>query len=267
MKRLTQLLSKTLIVASSVAAAMTTMTAGADVLQDIQDRKEIRIAVPQDFPPFGSVGPDLKPQGIDVDMANYIADQLDVDLKIVPVTSANRIPYLQTKKVDLVISSLGKNPEREKAIDFTTPYAPFFLGVFGENSVDVTKMTDLAGKTVGVTRGSVEDLELEKYAPKSLNVRRFEDNNTTLTAYLTGQVKLIATGNLVATEIAKRQPQRAPETKFLLKDSPCYIGLAEGEAALQSKINGIISTALENGTLNDISMKWLKAPLPKGFGA
>lgn len=263
MKALKKLLGKTLIATACVAAAM---TATADVLSDIKSRDEIRIAVPQDFPPFGSVGADLEPQGIDVDMAHYIADQMGVDLKIVPVTSANRIPYLQTSKVDLVISSLGKNPERQKAIDFSTPYAPFFLGVFGEKSVSVDELQDLSGKTVGVTRGSVEDLELEKNAPTSVNIQRFEDNNTTLTAYLTGQVNLIATGNLVATEIAKRKPARAPEAKFMLKDSPCYIGMAKGEAALQSEVNAIIAKALAEGKLNDISMKWLKAPLPAGFG-
>ncbi len=263
MKRFTKLLSKTLIIAAGFSA----LTATADVLQDIKKRDLIRIAVPQDFPPFGSIGTDLKPQGIDIDMANYIADEMGVDIEIVPVTSANRIPYLQTKKVDLVISSLGKNPEREKAIDFSTPYAPFFLGVFGSKDVSVTKIEELAGKTVGVTRGSVEDLELEKYAPKSVDVRRFEDNNTTLTAYLSGQVNLIATGNLVATEIATRRPSRAPENKFMLKDSPCYIGMAEGETALQAEVNRLIQKALANGELNKISMKWLKAPLPKGFGA
>ncbi|AEF56134.1 transporter substrate-binding domain-containing protein [Marinomonas posidonica] len=263
MKRIVKLLSNTLV----VAACFSALNATADVLDDIQERQTIRIAVPQDFPPFGSIGKDLQPQGIDVDMANYIAKELGVKLKIVPVTSANRIPYLQTKKVDLVISSLGKNPEREKAIDFSTPYAPFFLGVFGDKKVMVDSMSDLANKTVGVTRGSVEDLELEKNAPKSVNVRRFEDNNTTLTAYLSGQVSLIATGNLVATEIAKRQPSKAPEAKFMLKDSPCYIGMAEGEAALQTKVNELIQKALASGELDAISMKWLKAPLPKGFGA
>lgn len=78
---------------------------------------------------------------------------------------------------------------------------------------------------------------------------------------------MIATGNLVAAEIAKRQPQRAPESKFMLKDSPCYIGMAKGETALQAKVDELIKGALASGELNDISMKWLKAPLPKGFGA
>ncbi len=86
----------------------------------------IRVAVPRDFPPFGSVGTDLQPQGYDIDMARYLAKQMKLKLQLVPVSSANRVPYLQTDKVDLVISSPGKNAEREKVIDFSQPYAPFF---------------------------------------------------------------------------------------------------------------------------------------------
>ncbi|MGG2479142.1 transporter substrate-binding domain-containing protein, partial [Rhizobium sp. BR5] len=76
-------------------------------------------AVPQDFPPFGSVAADMAPQGYDIDVANLIGEKLGVKVELVPVTSANRVPYLQTNKVDLVISSLGKNPDREKVIDFS----------------------------------------------------------------------------------------------------------------------------------------------------
>ena len=167
--------------------------AKADQLDDIQQKGVLKVAVPQDFPPFGSVGADMQPHGYDIDMAGYLAQKLNVKLELVPVTSANRIPYLQTRKVDLVISSLGKNPEREKVIDFSTPYAPFFLGVFGAENVVVQKADELTGKTIGVTRGAVEDMELSKIVPASTTVKRFEDNNTTLSAYLSGQVDLIAT--------------------------------------------------------------------------
>ena len=113
------------------AAAALAPPAQADALDSIMAAKVIKIAVPQDFAPFGSAGPDLKPQGYDIDMANLIAKALGVKAEIIAVTSANRIPYLQTKKADLVISSLGKNAEREKVIDFSVAYAPFFSGVFG----------------------------------------------------------------------------------------------------------------------------------------
>ncbi len=81
------------------------------VLDKINQTKTVKIAVPTDYPPYGFVGLDLKPQGLDVAMAELIAKQLGAKLEMVPVTSANRIPYLQTKQVDLVISTLGKNPE------------------------------------------------------------------------------------------------------------------------------------------------------------
>ena len=236
--------------------------AKADQLDDIQQKGVLKVAVPQDFPPFGSVGADMQPYGYDIDMAGYLAQKLNVKLELVPVTSANRIPYLQTKKVDLVISSLGKNPEREKVIDFSNAYAPFFLGVFGAESVVLKTSDELADKTIGVTRGAVEDMELSKIAPASTTVKRFEDNNTTLSAYLSGQIDLIATGNVVIAEIASRMPDRKPATKFLLKNSPCFIGIYKGETRLQQKVNELITAARSDGSLNKFSENWLKAPLP-----
>lgn len=117
MKKLLIALAGAACLLSSVSAAQ------ADQLQDIEKRGVIRIAVPQDFPPFGSVGTDLQPQGYDIDMARYLAKSMKLKLQLVPVTSANRVPYLQTDKVDTVISSLGKNAEREKVIDFSRAYA------------------------------------------------------------------------------------------------------------------------------------------------
>ena len=126
--------------------------AWADVLAQVMEAKKLRVAVPQDFPPFGSVGLDLQPLGYDVDMAQLLAAKMGVELELVPVTSANRIPYLTTGKVDLIISSLGKNPDREKVIDFSTAYAPFYNGVFGPAEIAVGKPEDLKDKTLGVTR-------------------------------------------------------------------------------------------------------------------
>ncbi|WP_047458325.1 transporter substrate-binding domain-containing protein [Vibrio fluvialis] len=241
--------------------------AQADQLESVQQKGVLKVAVPQDFPPFGSVGTDLKPHGYDIDMAAYLAQKLDVKLELVPVTSANRIPYLQTGKVDLVISSMGKNAEREKVIDFSAAYAPFYLGVFGSSDETVTSAQDLSSKTIGVTRGSVEDLELSKIAPSDATIKRFEDNNATLSSFLSGQVSLIATGNLVVTEIATRYPAKAPQTKFLLKNSPCYVGVMKGEEALLKEVNRLITEAKQDGVLEGFSQKWLKAPFPADLGA
>lgn len=248
--------------ALALLAAAAALPAHAATLDDIASRKVIRIAVPQDFPPFGSVGPDLQPRGYDIDMARLIAERMGVKVELTPVTSANRLPYLQTRKVDLVISSLGKNPEREKAIDFTAAYAPFFSGVFGAAALPVSDPAGLAGKTVAVTRGALEDLELSKLVPADAVIKRYEDNNTTMTAFLSGQVELIATGNTVAAAILARNPPVKPETKFIIKSSPCYIGLNKDEPALLAKVNEIIAAAKGDGSLDALSKKWLGQPLP-----
>ncbi len=218
--------------------------------------------MPQDFPPFGSVGTDLKPRGYDIDMANLLGEELGVKVELIPVTSTNRIPYLTTGKADLVISSLGKNPDREKVIDFSNAYAPFFNGVFGPEDVALSKPEELAGKVVGVTRGSVEDLELTKIAPDTLTIKRFEDNNATISAYLTGQVEFVATGNVVAAAVGDMTKARALDAKFLIKNSPCYVGVAKGETALMAKVNEIIAKEKQDGALNTIAERWLNAPLP-----
>ncbi|WP_172327247.1 transporter substrate-binding domain-containing protein [Mangrovicoccus sp. HB161399] len=255
-------LAAALAAATALCAAPMAM---ADALEDIKSAGVIRVAVPQDFPPFGSVGTDMKPQGYDIDMARLIATKLNVDLALVPVTSANRIPFLQTGKVDLVISSMGKNPERDAVIDFSEPYAPFYNGVFGPEDLAIADAADLDGKIVGVTRGSIEDLELTKIAPAGATLKRYEDNNGTISAFLSGQVDAIATGNVVAAAIIAQNPPKKPAMKFLIKNSPCYIGFNEGEPALAEAVNKIIEDAKADGSLDEISQQWLGMALPAGL--
>ncbi|MDO9479378.1 MAG: transporter substrate-binding domain-containing protein [Hydrogenophaga sp.] len=249
-------------------AALTTLGALASLgtahaqtaLDDVMKAKTIKIAVPTDFPPYGFVGTDLAPQGLDVDTARLIATKLGVKVELVPVTSANRIPYLQTRKADLVISTLGKNAEREKVIDFTAAYSPFFQAVFAPKSLTVTSFADLAGKSIGVTRGAIEDQELTKLAPPTADVKRFEDNNATVSAFVSGQTQLIATGASVAGNMMARNPQLGAEYKLLLKDSPNFIGVAKGEDPLRLKVNEIIIAAKKSGEIDALAKKWLGRP-------
>lgn len=229
-------------------------------LDNIQKAKTIKIAVPTDFPPYGFVGTDMAPQGLDVDMARYIAEKMGVKLELVVVTSANRIPYLQTRKADLVISTLGKNPEREKVIDFTSAYSPFFQAIFAPKSMTLKTPADLAGKTIAVTRGAIEDQELTKIAPSGAEIRRFEDNNATVSAFASGQTQVVATGASVAANMMQRNPQLGAEYKLLLKDSPNFIGVAKGEDALRLKVNEIIAAAVKAGDVDRLSQKWLGRP-------
>ena len=229
-------------------------------LDAIMARKSISIAIPTDYPPYGFVGTDMTPQGLDIDMAKLVAAKLGVAVNLIPVISANRIPYLQTHKADLVISTLGKNAEREKVIDFTSAYSPYFQAVFAARSLVIKSPADLAGKTIGATRGAIEDIELTKIAPQGADIKRFEDNNATVSAFVSGQVQVIATGASVAGNMMARNPQLGTEYKLLLKDSPNFIGVAKGDDKLRQKVNEIIVAAKASGEIDRLCTKWLGRP-------
>jgi polar amino acid transport system substrate-binding protein len=242
------------------AAAASGAAMAQDALDAIAKSRQVKIGVPTDYPPYGFVGTDLQPQGLDVDMAKLVAAKLGAKVELVPVTSANRIPYLQTRKADLVISTLGKNPEREKVIDFTSSYSPFFQAVFAAKNLPLKTWNDLSGKTVAVTRGAMEDQELGKVAPANVDVKRFEDNNATVAAFVAGQTQAIATGASVAGNMMAKNPKLDAEYKLLLKDSPNFIGVAKGEDKLRVRVNEIIAEAKKSGELDKMAQKWLGRP-------
>ena len=230
---------------------------GQTALDAIMAKKQINIAVPTDYPLYGCVGSDMAPQGLDIEMARLIGAKLGAKVELVPFPSANRIPYLQTKKTELIISNLGKNPDREKVIDFSAAYAPFYQAVFGPKTLNIKAWGDLSGKSVAVTRGAMEDQELAKVAPTDLQVRRFEDNNATISAFVSGQTQLLAASAAVAGAVIQKNPQISAEYKLLLKDSPFFIGINKGEPALLAKVNAIIAALKKDGTLEAMAKNWL----------
>lgn len=250
----------TLVLTLSLSALCASKVQAQAALDEVLARKTIVIAIPTDFPPYGFVGTNLQPQGLDIDMANYIGAKLGVKVELLPVTSANRIPYLQTKKAHLVISTLGKNAERERVIDFTAAYSPFFQAVFAAKSLQIKSFADLAGKTVAVTRGAIEDMEITQLAPASADIKRFEDNNVTVSAFVSGQVQALATGVSVAGNMMQRNPQLNTEYKLLIKDSPNFIGVAKGEDKLRTRVNEIIAAAKTSGDIDKMAQKWLGRP-------
>jgi polar amino acid transport system substrate-binding protein len=250
-----------LLLIAAVALAPVSALAENDGLDRIVRAGLVRIGVPDNFPPFGDLDPDAKLRGYDVDMAALVAAGLGVKAELVAVASTERISALTDGKVDLVISSLGKNSEREKQIDFSAAYAPFYNGIFGPADLAATKPEDLAGKSVAVTRDTIEDADLTKAAPPGATIKRFDDNGRTEVAFVFDQADLIATGNVVAAQILATNPARKPLLKFLLHNSPCYVGVAKGQPALLARVDAIVAGARHDGSLDRLSRQWLKAPL------
>ncbi|MBD8890052.1 transporter substrate-binding domain-containing protein [Roseibium litorale] len=251
----------TTFAAGAVAISMALSAPAFADLKDILSAGKVRIAVPENFPPFGSLGAEGEYVGYDVDVAKMVAEDLGVELELVPVTSKQRIPFLETSKVDLVISTLGANPERAKSIWFSSAYAPFFSGAFAKADVTVSSVKDFAGKTIAVTGGSLEDLAITADAPADANIVRFGDNAATIAAYVSGQADVIVTGNIVALGIINDHPDFNLEKKFIIANSPCFVGVKTGELDLLQWVNVFVLNKKLNGKLNGLSEKWLKMPL------
>ena len=250
------------IFATALGLAAGSLPAAAGGLDDVIQAGVVKVAVPSDFPPFGSIGKDRQLEGYDIDVARLLARDLGVKLELVPVSSANRITYLQLGRVDLVISSLGVNPERARAIGFSRAYAPFYSGVFGDPKVAVRSPADLVGRTIGVTKGTLEDQELAKIAPKGAVIRQLDDNKATIAALLSGQVELIATGNVVAAAIARENPGKA-ERKFVIRNSPAHVGVRRDDLELVAWVNAFIYSKRLSGELDALAQKWFGEPLPE----
>jgi len=256
-------LARRLFVAAAFAVplAATTTFAHADALDTVQKSGVLRVGVFMDYPPFGSIGPDMKPQGYDIEMADYLARTMKVKVDLVPITGENRIAYLATGKADVLLS-VGQTPEREKVLEFSRPYAPYYLAVFGPKSLAVKNEKDLAGKTISVARGTLEDLSVTKVAPPDATIKRFDDPNGAISAFLSGQVQLMVVGNDVGATIIARNPPIAPEQKFALFSSPDHVAVNKGETRLLKEVDAAVLKAKNDGTLNKLSTKWLKAPYP-----
>ncbi len=232
----------------------------ADALADIKKAGVLNAGVFEDFPPFASAGPDMRLHGYDIDVATALAAAMGVKLNLVAVTGQNRIPYLEDHKVDILLS-VGDSPEREKVIDFTAAYAPYYIAVLGPHALKVTGPADLAGKSIGVNRGTLEDTSVTSAAPPTADIRRFDNYNGVITAFLSGQVQLIVVGNDVGAAVLARHPTIEPEEKFELLTSPDHIALNKNEPALKATLNDAIAKMKSDGSLNEISVKWLHKPL------
>ena len=257
-------LSKRLLLATGLALALqftSTAIAQADELDDITKAGVLKVGIFEDFPPFSSAGTDLKSQGYDIDVINALAKALGVTPELMGITGQNRIPSLTEHKLNLLVS-VGVSDERKKVVAFTAPYAPYSIDVMGPKALEVKSAADLAGKSVAVNRGTLEDTSLTEVAPEGTDIQRFNDYNGVISAFLSGQVQLMVVGNDVGASVLARQPTIEPESKFQLLNSPSAMAINQGEDRLLAKLDEAIAQMKKDGSLDAISKKWLFIPLP-----
>lgn len=232
------------------------LLAQASTLDDIKSRGVIRVATTVDAAPWGFTDAAGKATGLDVELAQKLADNLGVKLQLQQVTGANRIPYLMSRKVDVLIAALGSSPERARQVDFSVAYAAVYLGVYGDDSVPKSeKASDLGSNAIAVPKGSTADLTLSEAYPAG-NYLRLEDTSSAISAFLAGQAPLFAENNLIAQKVAQENPDKHIELKYLLRKSPAYMAVRPGQPELMAALNGFIEKSTLDGSLPALRQKW-----------
>jgi polar amino acid transport system substrate-binding protein len=234
--------------------------AHADKFADVISKGTIRIGIPADLPPFGFQGANREPEGFDIDLAHLLATALGVKAELIPLTGANRIPYLLTDKVDITVSLMGLTPQRAKQVWFSSPYASTSLAVFGPKNLAVHSPADLKGNKVAAAKGNTEETALTEMAPQA-DIMRMENDAAAAAAYLSGQAQLFACSSFVAVELAKKNPNKEFDLKFVIRPSPGHMAVKIGESAMLQWLNSFIFFETVNGDLNKLHVKWLGRPM------
>ncbi len=257
--KLNQLLVRTAI---ATGLAFATLVAQASTLDDIRAAKKVRISVDLANPPSGMTDAKMNPVGSDVEVAALLAKDLGAELEIVATTGPTRIPNVQARKADLIISTLAFTPERAKVVDYSLPYAGQISLVGGLKSLNIKTLDDLDGKTVAVTRGTTQDVDLTKKA-KGARLVRYEDDSTLITSIVTGQNDLAATSGALFQTMVDKAPNRELEPKVVLQTFDLGIGMRKNEPELKEWVNNWVRTNMKNGKLNAIFKKYHNADIPE----
>ncbi|WP_442596768.1 transporter substrate-binding domain-containing protein [Parapusillimonas sp. JC17] len=250
------------LLAGTAALALGTTPLAAETIDDVKQKGELTVGMLVDFPPYGILNTENKPDGYDADVAKQLAKDLGVKVNIVPVTGPNRIPFLLTNKVDMLVASLAITPERAKQVQFSDPYSAAQIVVFGGKDAKIEKAEDLSGLRIGVARASTQDIAVTKVAPKDANIRRFDDDASAMQALLSGQVDAIGCSTTVAGQIAQRAPNRF-ENKFVLLQQEMAVAMRPGEPNTLKAVNEAVSKNIQNGEFSKLFEKWLGTPLPE----
>ena len=191
-----------------LAALVATSPARADTLSDIKARHKLLVGIDLGLPPYGTVDAAMQPTGSDVEAARLLAADLGVALEIVPTTGANRIPFLQTHKVDAVMASFSITEARKKVVDFSIPYGVISIICAAPAGTAIRDAKDLDGKTValmdiGKSRGKEFIDRLEGHFKKAgIATKRYAKPTNTKVAPLAVMQQMAAEAQLAVIALS-----------------------------------------------------------------
>jgi glutamate transport system substrate-binding protein len=222
----------------------------------IQERGEITIGVKFDVPPFGFKNPQTnRVEGFDVDLGRFIAEELGVEPKFIEAISDNRIPFLERGTVDLILSTMTINAERDQEIDFSEPYYIARGRILVPKGSDIRGIEDLAGNSVCTALGSTYEETLREDAPRA-DLRLVDTYSECLELLQNEAVDAVSTDDVILTGMII-QDDSLEMVGDALTTEPYGVGIKQGDRELKSFVDDVLKKAEEDGRWEETYRKWV----------
>ena len=197
--------------------------------------------------------PDYK--GVDVDIVNAVAKQLDLDVKFVKTPFDTIIRSLVQGKFDMVASSMTITEERKRTVDFSDPYFLADQSLMIKKGSDIKTVDDVAGEIVGAQLGTT-GADYAKDKTDAKEVRTYDLVDDAFKALQTGQVAAVINDCPISKYAEKSKPDLQVVTAIPTHENYGF-AFAKDSDALRKAVNGAIEKIKTDGTYDKIFSKWL----------
>ena len=232
-------------------------------LEDITGRGEIAVGIALGGEPIGFRDARHEPSGYDVDVARLLADRLGVELRVVEVTGANRIPMLQSGQIDLIVANITATLERAKAIDFTLPYLRAGIKVLVQRGSGIGSIEDLNGRKVVVGRGGTGEQLVKRLAPGAQLVYVDSYAPEGILLMRQGRADAALEDNSLIDYTAKQYPERLVALPELYTSDAICFGVRKGDPEFLRWLDMFVSEYVRTGLYSEYYRKWWGAePAP-----
>ncbi|WP_432737064.1 ABC transporter substrate-binding protein [Maridesulfovibrio sp. FT414] len=247
-----------IVVAFALAMALCASAAMADKLQEVKDRGVLICGVKDAVVPFGYIDEDTKKLvGMDIDICNYIANELGVKAEFKPVTSATRIPMIVQGSIDLAAATMTHKIARDDTIDFSITYFMDGQKLLVKKGSGINSAADLKGKKVGTAKGSTSEQNILAAQP-DCSVISFEGYPQAFLALKQGKVKAVTTDSTILLGLKNSDPN--PENWEIVGDfispEPYGLGLPENESNFRDAVNVALIKMWKSGDYKKMYDKW-----------
>jgi len=212
---------------------------------------KITIGTKFDQPLFGQKGLDGKPIGFDVEIGKLIAAKLGIaadKIEWVETVSANREPFIQQSRVDIIVATYTINDKRKEVVGFAGPYYEAGQALMvNKDNTSITKPEDVKGKNVCSVTGSTPAATIvEKYGAILVPAATY---SACLEPLRNKQVEAITTDNVILAGFVDKEPaafKLASEETFTKE--PYGIGLKKEDTVFRNWINDQLEAFAKDGT-------------------